>query len=423
MKQKLLKDENDLSEMTAKLRQSAEVIFQERATECPDAPGDISSEKTRRIFHELQVYQIELEMQNDELHRAHAELDVVKERYFDLYDLAPVGYVTVGENGLILEANLTASTLLGVARGALLKEPFSRFILKEDQDIYYLHRKRLFEASKPQMLELRMVKGHNSVFWARLETIIASHASYIEPVCRITLNDITVQKIAEAKLRKSAEELRTSLAEKELLLKEVHHRVKNNLSAIIGLVDLQRQTLGSELAKTAMLDLSVRIRSMALVHERLYKSQNFSRINFHDYLEDLIANLRLSYEQHEGVRVSVEAMDVEMGLDRAVPCGLFITELVTNAYRHAFPLSLARFRAGGNEIAVSAKWDGALYTLTVSDNGVGIPVDFNWETTNTLGLVLVNMLGQHQLQGTIELDRCNGTTFRLQFASDDTLNI
>ena len=93
------------------------------------------------MLHELRVHQIELEMQNEELRRAQAELDAARARYFDLYDLAPVGYCTLSEQGLILEANLTAATLLGVARGALVKQPFTRFILKEDQDIYYLHRK------------------------------------------------------------------------------------------------------------------------------------------------------------------------------------------------------------------------------------------------------------------------------------------
>ena len=104
-----------------------------------------------------------------------------------------------------------------------------------------------------------------------------------------------------------------------------------------------------------------------------------------------------------------------MGLDNAVPCGLFITELTTNAYKYAFPAGRPRPGTGGCEIAVSAAWDGATYTLTVADNGVGLPEDLDWTNTKTLGLLLVKMLGQHQLQGTIEVDRTLGTTFRLQF--------
>jgi two-component sensor histidine kinase len=105
-----------------------------------------------------------------------------------------------------------------------------------------------------------------------------------------------------------------------------------------------------------------------------------------------------------------------MGLDSAVPCGLLITELVTNAFKYAFPTGQTCAGAAGCEIAVSAAWDGATYTLTVADNGVGLPAGLDWTKTKTLGLLLVKMLGHNQLQGEIELDRTGGTTFRLQFA-------
>jgi two-component sensor histidine kinase len=213
--------------------------------------------------------------------------------------------------------------------------------------------------------------------------------------------------------------LRTSLAEKEVLLKEVHHRVKNNLAAIMGLLDLQGQKLNDEPARTALAELSARIRSMALVHEQLYQSEDFSRIDFQDYLEALIAHLRSSYEQSGDIHVSVAAAGVEMDLDSAVPCGLLITELVTNALKYAFPAGRPRPGTGGCEIAVSAEWDDTAYTLTVADNGVGLPADHNWANTKTLGLLLVKMLGQHQLQGRIELDRTGGTSFRLRFTPKD----
>ena len=132
-------------EQAAELRRQAEEIAREKAAQSPENLEALSPEETRQTLHELRVHQIELEMQNEELRRAQAELDAARARYFDLYDLAPVGYCTLSEKGLILEANLTAATLLGVARGALVKQPITRFILKEDQDIYYLHRKQLFE--------------------------------------------------------------------------------------------------------------------------------------------------------------------------------------------------------------------------------------------------------------------------------------
>ena len=154
---------------SADLRKRAEEIAREKAARMPENVEALSPEEVRQMLHELRVHQIELEMQNEELRRAQGELEASRARYFDLYDLAPVGYFTVSEQGLILEANLTAASLLGVARGALVKQPLTRFILPEDQDIYYRHRKQLFETGAPQVCEMRMVKKDAAPFWARME--------------------------------------------------------------------------------------------------------------------------------------------------------------------------------------------------------------------------------------------------------------
>jgi PAS domain S-box-containing protein len=180
----------------AELRERAEEIAREKAAQSPEIIKALSPEETLQTIHELRVHQIELEMQNDELRRAQAELDASRARYFDLYDLAPVGYVTLSEKGLILEANLTAATLLGVIRGALVKQPIFRFILKEDQDIYYRHRKQLFETGEPQEFELRMVKKDGTTFWTHLEASIAKD-TYGASVCRVVMNDITERKFLE----------------------------------------------------------------------------------------------------------------------------------------------------------------------------------------------------------------------------------
>src|SRR5450759_2656750 len=137
----------------AELRRRAEEMDRGEAALAPENLEGLSPGEARRTLHELRVHQIELEMQNEELRRAQAELDAARARYFELYDLAPVGYVTISEKGLILEANLTAATLRGVARGALVKHPITGFICEEDQDIYYLHRKQLFATAEPQACE------------------------------------------------------------------------------------------------------------------------------------------------------------------------------------------------------------------------------------------------------------------------------
>ena len=213
---------------TVDLRKQAEKIASK--TDSLENIEMMSPEERRMLLHELRVHQVELEMQNEELQRTEAELNAQRERYFDLYDLAPVGYMTVSKQGLILEANLTAATLLGVAKSALSKVLLTRFIIKEDQDIYYRHRKELFDThsadstsspqagsgqeGKPQSFELRMVKKDETYFWAHLEAIATQELSASsgqaegKPVCRIVLSDITESRQAEELLRDSQEQLR-----------------------------------------------------------------------------------------------------------------------------------------------------------------------------------------------------------------------
>ncbi len=181
------------------LRQAAdEALSRGRSSSLPTQDEEIAFAD----LHELQVHQIELEMQNEELRRAQEELIASRTRYFKLYDLAPVAYLTLDENGIILEANLAASTLLGVARGALVKKLLTRFILKEDKGIYYLYRKLLFQTGDPQSCELRMVNMDGTAFWARLETTVTQDEGG-SLVFHFIISDITDRKRAEEALREN----------------------------------------------------------------------------------------------------------------------------------------------------------------------------------------------------------------------------
>jgi PAS domain S-box-containing protein len=154
------------------------------------------------MIHELRVHQIELEMQNEELRQAQEELNASRASYFDLYDLAPMGYLTLNEAGLIQETNLTAPTLLGVLRSKLVGQTISRFLFKDDQDGYYLFRKQLFETGEPQTCDLRMVKSDGSPFWVHLSATVALSADNT-PICRLVMVDITERKRTETVLRAS----------------------------------------------------------------------------------------------------------------------------------------------------------------------------------------------------------------------------
>ncbi|MGD8466024.1 MAG: PAS domain S-box protein, partial [Anaerolineae bacterium] len=188
------------------LRQRAEE--QARAMGVEDV-GMLSPEAAQQLVHELRVHQIELEMQNEELRRTQEVLEASRARYFDLYDLAPVGYFTLSEQGLILEVNLTATTMLGVPRGALVKQPLTRSIIPEDEDIYYLHRRKLLETGTAQVCELRMARQHARVsqFWARLESIVVQDAESGAPVCHVTMSDVTERKGAERAVEQLAYDL------------------------------------------------------------------------------------------------------------------------------------------------------------------------------------------------------------------------
>jgi len=188
----------------AQLRRRAEL--QAEASELQQLDTGWPAE-ARRVLHELRVHQIELEMQNEELRTTREQLEASKARYFDLYDLAPVGYFTLSEEGRILEASLTAAPLLGVARSALSRQPFSRFIVRDDQDIYYLLFRTLFETGEPQTCELRMTKKDGAPFWAWLDAVVALDERGT-PGRRIVISDMTERKRGEQNLCKSEERLR-----------------------------------------------------------------------------------------------------------------------------------------------------------------------------------------------------------------------
>ncbi len=217
------------------------------------------------------------------------------------------------------------------------------------------------------------------------------------------------QEIAQRKM--AEERIRRSLKEKEALLQEVHHRVKNNLQIISSLLALQTTHVGDEKTRGVLTDSQSRIRSMAFIHEHLYQSQDLARIDFGEYMRDLMGALLQSYS-HVGSRVSVklELEPVYLGVGTALPCGLIINELVSNCLRHAFPEG----REG--EISVQLRsFEPHHYQLSVADNGTGLPEGLDYRQSNSLGLRLVTNLTELQLRGNLEVTSQNGTTVSIVF--------
>lgn len=221
----------------------------------------------------------------------------------------------------------------------------------------------------------------------------------------LAMNDDLQKEVASRKV--AEEKAKISAGEKEILLKEVHHRVKNNLQIISSLLNLQVGLIEDQTAVGVIQDSQHRIRAMAMIHEKLYQSHDLANIEFADYINSLAVNLFYSYGvDRERVQLTVTADEISMVIDAAVPCGLIMNELISNALKHAFPHN----RSGNVNIDLRKGPQSGLFVFTVVDDGVGIPDEVNFAQPASLGLQLVHLLVNQQ-KGCIELDRSHGTRY------------
>ena len=217
----------------------------------------------------------------------------------------------------------------------------------------------------------------------------------------IVAHDISEKKIASI-------EIVSSLKEKEILLKEIHHRVKNNLQVISSILNLQSSYVEDEKTLAILQESRNRVRTMAIIHENLYRTEDFSSINFSDYIDNLTSNLISSYRINSEVLLNKELNDVQIVLDQAIPCGLILNELITNSLKYAWKPNEK------GTIFISLKEKKGVVFIEVSDDGIGLPFDFKNPTTDTLGLQLVSTLIE-QLDGEINVDTQNGTKYLIIF--------
>jgi PAS domain S-box-containing protein len=209
--------------------------------------------------------------------------------------------------------------------------------------------------------------------------------------------------------KKTENSLRVTLEEKKVLLKEIHHRVKNNLMIISNLLYLQSSYIKDKESQDIFKESQNRARSMALIHERLYHSADLKRMDFGDYIRSLSTELLHTYEVDPGlIKLKINVEDIFLDINTAIPLGLIVNELVTNSLKHAFP------EGNSGEINVDFHPVDDHYEFTVKDNGVGFPEDLDFQNTDSLGMQIVNSLTD-QIDGEIELDNNNGTEFKISF--------
>jgi two-component sensor histidine kinase len=263
---------------------------------------------------------------------------------------------------------------------------------------------RCMQECKPLEMRYRIIWPDGSLHWVETKGVFLHDSDGNSDRMLGVVMDITARKRAE-------EQIKASLAEKEVMLREIHHRVKNNLQVISSLISLQADNLTDERMREEFNDVRDRVRSMALIHEQLYQTSDLARLNFADYAVSLLHSLWRSHGAlAEKVQLNLALASVTLSIKTAMPCGLILNELAGNALKHAFPGS------NGGEVTVGLEHDsvtGAV-CLHVHDNGVGLPAGLDWRQSPSLGLHLVQILAG-QLCGTVETGIGPGAEFSVTF--------
>lgn len=329
-----------------------------------------------------------------------------EERYRTLVENAPESIFSLSyKDGVISSLNPAFKRITGWDIEEWTGKSFIPLIHPEDLHIAYEKLQMIKTGITPPPFELRMINREGRSFNTEITATPKRENGEVTGVLGIA-RDITEKKEAEEKLKQS-------LKEKEILLKEIHHRVKNNLQIISSLLNLQSGHIKDRHALEMFKNSQNRVKSMALIHERLYKSDNLAQINFSEYIKNLTSGLFRSYQTNSSnisLRLEIDE-ELYLGVDMAIPCGLIVNELVTNALKYAFP----DFTSG--EIYINFKLlESENYKLIVGNDGIDFPKDVEIRNSQTLGLQLVNILS-NQLKGTLELNTGGITEFIIIFPS------
>jgi len=341
--------------------------------------------------------------------------------------------VTIGPDGKITDVNTATEVVTGYSREKLIGTDFSEYFTESNKARFGYQ--QVFEKGlvRDYALDIRHRDGHITpvlynasvyrdsignvigVFAAarditelrRTEIELVKYHEHLEELVRIRTRELEA-KIIEHK--KAEERIEASLKEKELLLKEIHHRVKNNLQIISSIFNLQSGYIRNKKTLEVFNECQNRVKSMSLIHEKLYRSENWSQINMREYVEDLSSKVFSSYNnvsQHIKLVLNIENVHVEV--DKCMAIGLILSELISNSIKHAFT-----GRADGELNICSYRGDKNQLILIVADNGNGLPEDVDFRNSKTLGLQLISLLIE-QHNGKLEIDNHNGTKFTISF--------
>ncbi|MDR3577556.1 MAG: histidine kinase dimerization/phosphoacceptor domain -containing protein [Anaerolineaceae bacterium] len=339
--------------------------------------------------------------------RLFADLEALKSFNEGIVQGVAEAIVMINLDGRITFANPATTKLIGVPVEELVGQKWAAFLPEE----YHAKVRQMFENLTDRNetgFELNLLHRNGKTIPVMLSIQPRLANGRIESVL-VSLMNIEQRVIAE-------QQLRVSNQEKEALLKEIHHRVKNNLQIISSLINLQSNLLKDAKVKEIFRESQNRVRSMALIHEKLYRSDNLANISFDEYIHDLGTSLVQAYKNDDNpVQLVIQACPITLDMDTAVPCSLIVNELITNSLKHAFA-NPDRQHAGGSawiKISLVSRPDGSV-RLCIQDNGPGFPADFDFFHTNSLGLQLVNSLVR-QIEGSLVFSNQPGACVEIEF--------
>jgi len=326
-------------------------------------------------------------------------LEGVDQPYRILVESMSEGAITLSGEGKIIHCNKRFSEMVNIPFQFIIGSSFFEYIPE------------MQHGSLKNLLDQGRIKSCKCEF--TLETKNKSIKTVLLSCHPLEFGDIDGLSIVATditELNKMHQQMATSLQEKEAMLKEIYHRVKNNLQVISSLLNLQANTIQDPASRNTFIESSTRIKAMALVHEMLYQSGNLVRVEMGKYVRNLAKNLADIYHiDSKKVKLIIDADTIFLSIENAIPYGLILNELISNAFKHAFPADQS------GEIKVSIKNKDKKNILIVHDNGIGLPAYINFKNTKTLGVQLIHTLTK-QLGGNIVLDRSSGTTFTLSFS-------